>query len=106
MAEVTTDREILEKAMMIALNNGFSQRAEEPDFYMFPEALIFRRDFAKALWGEAEHTGSSVGTDDYGSWGPCKHCEDTELTVDYCSQYKLAEMVISEDPIKYLGENI
>ena len=54
--------------------------------------LIFNHDFAKALWGE----------EPYGF-------EGTDVMIEYPSlewQHHLQQMVLSDDPIKYLGENM
>lgn len=48
------------------------------------EAIIYNKNFAKALWGE----------------------EDTEFVATPDWQYRLQQMVIADDPIKYLGDNI
>ena len=52
------------------------------------EKLIFNHDFAKALWGGATNEAAAF-KDSLDEW-----------------QYHLQQMVISDDPIKYLGENI
>lgn len=68
--------------------------------------IIFNHDFAKALWGEApDHIG-------YGYKYNIKHnpyFDEAEFSIDMKAptwQLKLVQMVIAEDPIKYLGENI
>jgi len=62
-------------------------------------SVIFNHDFAKALWGDDE-------------WEDCKVChrahyDDTDMNdnmrPDHCH---LQQMVIADDPIKYLGDNI
>lgn len=59
------------------------------------ESIIFNHDFAKALWGEnliiSQHA-NNLGQ--VGSWH------------EPAWQYHLQQMVIADDPIKYLGENI
>lgn len=52
---------------------------KESESYESAEQLIFNHDFAKALWQDP----------DYGTW-----------------HHHLQNMVIAEDPIKYLGENV
>lgn len=57
------------------------------------QAIIFNHDFAKALWGERKILrnvphGVEVDTSHPG-W-----------------QYHLQQMVIADDPIKYLGDNL
>jgi hypothetical protein len=56
------------------------------------ERVIFDQDFAKALWGDAglpnfTEFAKAINAPEY--W-----------------QYHLQQMVISEDPIEYLGKNI
>lgn len=84
------NKEILEKAFTIATNNGFNQRDVEPDIFMIPEAFIYRHDFAKALWGDK----------------PYYRFDGDTLETPKQWQYHLQQMVISDDPIKYLGDNI
>lgn len=57
------------------------------------EGIIFNHDFAKALWGECT------------TWVRSKSGRVTHLPLDGW-QYHLQQMVIADDPIKYLGENI
>ena len=68
--------------------------------------IIFNHDFAKALWGVSEHT-TLPGIDSYGE-EDCEHCEANiwDSIPHYCWQYHIQQMVIADDPIKYLGENI
>lgn len=52
--------------------------------------VIFNHDFAKALWGEATY-----------------HDSGSEMLVDKLGwQDHLKQMVIANDPIKYLGEHL
>jgi hypothetical protein len=64
--------------------------------------LFFSHDFAKALWGEGEVCMiCGVGPDD-----KVAHKDyDPEIPVP-AWYFHLQQMVIAEDPIKYLGENI
>ena len=103
--------EILEKAIKIALDRGWlfakkkatlakiidavdygeelhivlRGRSREYSFGAYEE-LIFNHDFAKALW-------------------PCKELDmyHEEICI---WKHHLQQMVIADDPIKYLGENI
>jgi hypothetical protein len=68
------------------------------------EGIIFNHDFAKALWG-----------DSIGLYGIAKRNivpgfvtpEDVrDLRKMYLWQYHLQQMVVADDPIKYLRENI
>lgn len=55
------------------------------------ERIIYDHSFAKALWPDPENYNVSIP-----SWGkPTPYW-----------QTRLKEMVIADDPIKYLGENI
>lgn len=54
--------------------------------------IIFNHDFAKALWGE-EKVDIDYQDDSY--------CPQEPAWI-----WNLMQMVIAEDPIKYLGENI
>lgn len=60
--------------------------------YSVPD-IIFNHDFAKALWGEVEYSPY------YGDF-------EAVTTPDMLWEWHLQQMVISPDPIKYLGENI
>ena len=98
------EKNILDKALKKAVENGWDNNARlvifsRPDgslcfkssyfIYEFDVAsVIFNHDFARALWGDTHFIG---GTTAY----PLVQFEE-----------HLSQMVISEDPIKYLGENI
>lgn len=87
-----------------------------------PYRIIFNHDFAKALWGVEWHYEQVCpsckgkysfwdGDDGYGL--PAKFCgqDGKKLKkvkhIEYnIWQYHLQQMVIAEDPIKYLGGNI
>ena len=68
------------------------------DIHINSEHVIFNHDFAKALWGDEEH-----GEEDY--YSP-KHNDCSGSSWLKSWEYHLKEMVIADDPIKYLGENI
>lgn len=103
-------KNILEKAIQKAIDGGFLA----PDWVQGPqhytqailgmggvETVIFNHDFAKALWGArwdedrgckvhaSVHSPDSMGDDYQDPW-----------------EYHLQQMVIADDPIKYLGENL
>lgn len=93
-------QEILEKSVQKAIDGGW--RGELPDgsvalphrtyyFESIPLNLIFNHEFAKALWGEREtrHMNQAFETITKRGW-----------------RDHLQEMVVADDPIKYLGENI
>lgn len=116
------NKEILEKAIQKAIDGGWANgkklqaRIRGFEWYEFGDEsgwqeyedrvthkdFIFNHDFAKALWGD--------------SWKEdCKTCGFTHYMYDkdqYDDEqadpyiYHLQQMVIAEDPIKYLGENI
>lgn len=90
-----SNQAILERAFIAAIENGYEQKPEEPNFYRWPEALIFNHDFAKALWGEdfiISHHANNLGQ--VGSWHQTAW------------RHHLQQMVIADDPIKYLGEHL
>lgn len=116
-----TQQAILEKAMQKAYKNGW-RPLHKADFnnctvhqwqdnkmvgiaVLFPnrdmatswvrelEGIIFNHDFARALWG----TERAMRTIKTSGWLEYK----TALW-----QYHLQQMVIADDPIKYLGANI
>ena len=107
-----TNKEILEKAIQKAIDNGWlgdmlDLNVEEQDdgilriYWDNTEwsvlDIIVNHAFAKALWGgrrikPGEQAPYGIGTKHNGivaSW-----------------EYHLQNMVIADDPIKYLGENI
>lgn len=110
-----TNQEILEKAIQKAIDGGFSAKLSGDGWVASynlhartdgkaPYDIIYSHDFAKALWGEpyimsrkeiidAGFTGGGGGT-------------MTDFTKGDDWQYCLQQMVISNDPIKYLGDNI
>lgn len=117
-----THKEILEKAIQKAIDRGWhwpyaeeflidgSIEGEYPDLYywngweyvdaeyVYAEQIIYKHDFAKALWGNEE-----AGTEDF--YSP-KHNELSGSYTPEMWEYQLREMVISPDPIHYLGEHI
>lgn len=102
-----SDQEILEKAVSRAIDAGWEYdelttgSAKDKGRYVLKlskpsqiRGLIFNHDFAKALWGESE---------DYQLPGM-----DENVWIAGLPKYKwhLQQMVIADDPIKYLGKNI
>lgn len=98
MSRKNTNQEILAKAIQKAIDGGWNGVIFGWEWrlglriYRTHSDFIFNHDFAKALWGE---------------WSR------EELKAEYHNiyelepwQYHLQQMVIAEDPIKYLGENI
>lgn len=124
-----SDKDILENAIQVAIDGGwyidgykkfkypiidgveitfFARKAMKygacqiyPHYY----ELIFNHDFAKALWGEedvCENCGNLWrGRDTHDNSYDC-----SDSPVQGAWQYYLQQMVIADDPIKYLGENI
>jgi len=104
--------EILTKAIEKAIANGLDWNKLlggtkgytehiDPRFYLDGWSvgavywLIFNHDFAKALWGD----GWMPALEDIANGYP-----ESEAQPDW--QYHLQQMVIADDPIKYLGEHI
>ena len=118
-----TNQAILEKAVDKAIENGweplngkeytvgegwvrFLTDPQEENGYetLRAEEIIYNHDFAKAIWpagrcicGETHNRGGIIEI------GPGKTTLH-ELEKDW--QYHLQQMVISEDPIKYLGKSL
>jgi hypothetical protein len=69
------------------------------------EAIIFNHDFAKAIWGEEQRDswteskakGVTIKTNNPGMAYTVKK---------HGWQHHLQQMVVAEDPIKYLGEHL
>lgn len=115
-----SDREILQKAIVLAAANGLEYLLGlkhyphddyvvsdlgdgafqlgmdgHVDFFKYRE-LIFDHDFAEALWGRSyQHTCDRHYN--------LKDCQDHLLPA---YKWHLQQMVISPNPIKYLGENL
>lgn len=113
-----TNEEILEKAFKKAFKNGFRDLHENRLAYdlivniprrygvnttneLVIRGLIFSHSFAKAFWGEPiDHEFSSITN-------LCVKCglDAAEWGGSYCGegwQFHLQQMVLEEDPIKYL----
>jgi hypothetical protein len=121
-----THQAILEKAISKAIAGGWLSGADyshyvrtNPDqvgLLFYPdddrtiewhdwEWLIFNHDFARALWPETEEEWqpTSKEWDKYGLW-----YYDGGYMPDFSGQeweWHLQNMVIADDPIKYLGES-
>jgi hypothetical protein len=99
-----TDDEILLKAIQKAVDSGLPGLPEinRIDYYDGVMRLehdghnswlsIFNHDFARALWGEKWLKSTGPGLGEYEANDGWKH--------------HLQNMVIADDPIKYLGDNI
>lgn len=105
-------QEILEKAISKAIDCGWSFEGykdipfevnEDSDGHICVaqgehdwldyERIIYSHDFAKALWGESGITKEGL------------NCNADEGVYRFW-QYHLQQMVIADDPIKYLGEHL
>lgn len=104
-----TNKEILEKSISKALKNKFIPLDRYFDYAHYVDIkyykdeyyeMIFSHNFAKAFWGIQEHIfcGSQC-SDEY----ECKYCRTIlNYDTDYCWQYHLQQMVLREEPLKYL----
>lgn len=131
-----TNKEILEKAIQKAIDGGWQpegftyvdveapyklSKIEESGYdlyiwyagsnggsesFKFEPSLIFNHDFAKALWGEDfDHAGYGFKKQMNTRYGVITEEYNFEMS-DAKWKIKLAQMVIADDPIRYLGENI
>lgn len=109
-----TNEQILTKAIEKAITGGWKiedfryggEMSVESVYYWFDDDhgdlsvndVIWRHDFAKALWGEEliewwEGKMRKINPED-------------EVIGSKAWQWHLRQMVIADDPIKYLGENL
>ena len=115
-----TNKDILEHAISKAIDGGLTgywairyaqcQELDEMEFLVGDsiyedkrsvESLIFSHDFAKALWGEKPRAFYRIGVKGKGKE---MIVHDEKFLKPY--EYHLQQMVIADDPIKYLGDNI
>ena len=121
-----TNKEILEKAIQKAIDGGwdggqfgslpldlnrwrfdsgynaFGIGQYEFEVWVEPCEYIFNHDFAKALWGEELHHETFIVPKELNK----RFAGTKNIDVKPAWQYHLQQMVIADDPIKYLGENI
>lgn len=123
-----TDQQILQRAIELAIERGWQQRFVPVhgntkdknkafvdllsysgygidwgyDDGVDTATLIYNHEFAKALWGERKEVPRD--NSDYTVSAHSGEFKVYENAEDW--QYHLQQMVISPDPIKYLGENI
>lgn len=112
-----SNKEVLTKAIEKAIANGwkglrgiiYSGASFTPDFqaemYMIanrPEEIIFNHDFAKSLWGEELVERYSGLTEE--EYGPSRH--EYALILIPRWQYHLKEMIVDDEPIKYLKREL
>lgn len=104
---------ILKKAIKKAHDNGYhfpftdyTLQKEELFFgHTWWVAVIFSHDFAKAFWGEGRSVGEICGKEIDPRTGKCCNdwdCKHTFWLMGW--QHHLEEMVLEEDPIKYLAK--
>lgn len=114
--KLMSNQEILEKAIQKAVDNDWqpfrynseltprivvdwyevdSMSGTEDNWKLF----IFNHDFAKALWGE------ELFSEEYDSPSP-RFPDAKKIDIRPIWQYHLRNMVVADDPIKYLGENL
>lgn len=121
-----SNNEILEKAIQKAIDGGwvwpwdkdylwFNFAGDDNDLELWnggeyedattlhSYAVIFNHDFAKALWGEEPYEHASDGEAVYDKNGELR---GMNVFHQYNWAKHLQQMVMAEDPIKYLGENI
>lgn len=104
-----TKRDILRKAIRKALANGWKHEKmsgrhlkTSEDYFSARTITMYRTDFAKALWGEetlyiTKHKFVKPN-------GELSVPDETYPIKMW--QYHLQQMVISDDPSKYLEENM
>lgn len=100
------NHEIIEKAIQKAVDNGFRSPSHlwdltgtpgvwppRPSLRVDEYKVIFNHKFAKAIWGEGHNCDDHI---------------DCDVMHPQRKGWKehLVDMVLAEDPIKYLGENI
>lgn len=112
-----TKQQILEKVIQKAIDGGWkypNQFSGIPESYanwLLPDRypqLIFNPDFAKALWGEEDEWTTTKCTCG-GRIHPLMDMHDPEckrVKANRGYKFHLQQMVIAEDPIKYLGDNL
>lgn len=97
-----SNQEILQKAIEKAKANGWSK----PLLSSFcqcdhcDELATFSHDFAKAFWGEAKERCIYCGIDSV-SMAHYQGCPCSSIPIKVW-QFHLQQMVISEEPVKYL----
>ncbi len=98
MDTIMTNEEILQKAIDKAVKSGFKPFTT-PSWF----DVIYDHRFAKAFFGEEEY-GWFKGYNEWSTIDPRDLHEDSDLTELRMPEWKvrLQQMVIREDPIKYL----
>lgn len=111
-----TNENILTKAINQAIEGGWtageryqvlsdkpqSMRLGRGYALPIPQVIIYDHDFAKALWGKGPNC--AICGVEPGMQHP-RPCPET-IIWPHLWQYHLQQMVIAEDPFKYLGEHL
>lgn len=102
-----SDEEVIEvskQAIQKALDNGWRPTPyQAADIQVIDKAwrnVFLTPDFAKALWGDTETKRTIV----WAALGENGEYQATHKLSDW--KYYLQQMVIADDPIKYLGEHL
>jgi len=107
-----SNEEILEKAIQKAIDGGwdvFSTENHQIDIEMITIEML---EDAEHYHAGAPHTGLTVYIRRNGYYAPAEVIFDHEFAQAlwgeglFAWKYRLQEMVISDDPIAYLGENL
>lgn len=86
------DKELDERLKVIYSRCDVSNNRTDDPLAEDEAGLVYNHDFAKALWGEEEHT---------------LHFPEGEIhRQSPVWQYHLQQMVIAADPIQYLGMHL
>ena len=109
-----TNDKILKLAIDIAIKNGFKEVSQfVSDTQNWEKAIrdgrffmvIFSHDFAKAFWGEGQADEQYNVMDKY--WHDTSCCSGGGCFFQGRRwQYHLQQMVLEEDPIKYLEQYV
>lgn len=119
-----SDKEILEKAIQKAISNGYKlngvfvscdletlsvhwqkETGSRLGYWQHLYDLIYRHDFAKSLWSKSGKAEMCYLCPIH--WRLFKKEPLSTTTAELTEwQYHLQQMVIADDPIKYLGENL
>lgn len=95
MTPKLTKAEILKRAISKAEANGWLPKVQVR-WSENSNDIIWRHDFAKALFGKEDRPGCLC---DYEDW----KCDEVQHNTN-AWQFHLQQMVISEDPLLYLSE--
>ena len=95
-----TDQQILQKAIKKAVKNGWDNKHEWYPGEFNVHRMYFSHAFAKAFWGEKEERIEHVYAYDKDTGGPIE--AETYFEWLPAWQYHLQQMVLEEDPVKYL----